>query len=147
MALDANQSPTYLCWKCATARGLAREIDPAWILSTPYQLEKFVKHTVLDPLRPRVSIFSDPSVSAYKNWVVNAYASACVSYPTIGQWSYIFAAGKEVGVEYKNGSFHTVGDAVKVVLPSQPGKVHAYPVSSHFLAARTCSVCGAPVVE
>jgi hypothetical protein len=51
-------------------------------------------------------------------------------------------AGKEVGLTYKRGSFHTVGDSVKVVLPTNPEKVHAYPMSSHIIAAKQCATCG-----
>src|SRR6266516_6378416 len=100
-------------------------------MSTEYQLGKYMKHTVLDPSLWVVSIFKDPTISAYENWVVNSMASGCVTFDSSGRHSYVFVAGREVGLTYKQGSFHTLGDAVRVVLPTDPGKVHAYPMSSH----------------
>jgi hypothetical protein len=135
---------THLCWHCATKQGLARDVDPDGLLRSSYQFEKFLKHTVLDSLCSHVSVFSDPSVSVYKDWVVNSMASGCVAFDSRGP-SYVFVAGRQVGLEYKKGSFHTVGDSVKVVLPFDPFKVHAYPISSHVVTAKMCARCGAPV--
>ena len=118
---------TYLCWRCASEKGLARDIDPSTLMSTTYQLDKFVKHTVVDPIFRIASIFKDPRVKTYEGWVVNSVASGCVALDPNGAHAYIFVAGKEVGLTYKQGSFHTVGDSVKVVLPTDPKKIHAYP--------------------
>ena len=120
-------------------------MDSSTLLSTDYQLEKFVKHHVLDPSQWVVSIFGDPAIGAYQNWVVNSVSSGCVTFDSRG-YSYIFVAGREVGLTYKQGSFYTVGDAVKVVYPGDPGRVHAYPLSSHVVAAQSCARCGGPVV-
>src|SRR5437660_8944466 len=145
-----NAGPeSHLCWRCASEKGLARDLDPATLLSTDYQLKKFVKHTVLQPPSSTWvinSVFKDPTINGYEKWVVNSVASGCVAIDPSGNHSYIFAAGREVGLTYKGGSFHTVGDAVKVVLPIDPGRIHAYPMSSHVIAAKTCSNCGEPVV-
>src|SRR6266481_2308497 len=133
---------TYLCWRCASKKGLARDIDPSMLMSTAYQLDKFAKHTVVDPIFRVASIFKDPRVNTYESWVVNSVASGCVALDPNGAYAYIFVAGKEVGLTYKNGSFHTVGDSVKVVLPTDPKKVHAYPMSSHTIAATKCAPSG-----
>ena len=114
-------------------------------MGTEYQLNKFIKHTVVDPLFRIASVFNDPRVKTYENWVVNSVASGCVVLNPNGVQAYVFVAGKEVGLTYKRGSFHTVGDSVKVVLPTDPKKVHAYPMSSHIIAAKKCATCGDPV--
>jgi len=137
--------PGPLCWRCASNKGLTREFDPSTLMQTEYQLKKFIKHTVPNPVFRLASVFKDPTIKTYQNWVVNSVASGCVTFDSAGRHAYVFVAGREVGVTYKHGSFHTVGDAVKVVLPTDPLKVHAYPMSSHVIVATVCSGCGAPL--
>jgi hypothetical protein len=136
---------TYLCWHCASEQGLAREINPTTLMNSEYQLAKFVKHTVVDPIFKLAGVFKDPQVSSYEKWVVNSVASGCVVLTPNSTHEYVFLASQQVGVTYKHGSFHTAADAVKVVLPTSPEKVHAYPISSHVIAAKKCAKCGRPV--
>jgi hypothetical protein len=137
---------THLCWVCATEKGLAHNLDPSTLLSTDYQLDKFIKHTVPSSNETLQSVFNDPTYQNYERWAVNAVASGCAVLDAHGHTAYVFLATREVGLTLKNGSFHTVGDAVKVVLAEDPFKVHAYPISSHVIVPVRCVRCGGPVI-
>lgn len=139
--------PGNLCWQCSNSLGYSVGLDPATVLNSTYQLDKFVKHT-----RPMWtvsginSVFSDPSTQAYAQYVVSSAASGSVALDRFGQASFIWYAAVTVGATYKNGSYLFSNDAVKLVLPYQETKLHAYSVSSTGYNALRCFRCNEPIL-
>jgi hypothetical protein len=110
-------------------------------LQSPYQLDKFIKHTV--PLsHPSASIFNSTSTGEYASYVVDAAASGAVELDAYGRRNFIWLAGRPTGFSYKDGALVEPTDGVKVVLSSEATRVHAFPVKAANLVTRMCASCG-----
>ena len=86
------------------------------------------------------SVFATQSTQAYADYFVAALAPVAVEVDEKGRSNIIVAAGKTVGVQLNQGQL--VGppqDAVKVVLSSDPWRVHAYPAHSTTFTGAKCS--------
>ena len=57
--------PTYYCHGCASELGHLHPYYPDSPLSTKYQLDKFIKHTVPDSKWNVLSVFKSSSAAAY----------------------------------------------------------------------------------
>ena len=137
----------YYCRKCAFELGLIPEyievpVDP---LGTEYQLGKFIKHTFPTEFTKIHSIFSDPSVSKYLQYVVNTSASGCVEIDGYNRTSLIFAAGETTGFTYVNGTMYRPDNAVRLVYPLDDCRMHAFSTSGSVIP-RFCLRCGAPII-
>jgi hypothetical protein len=132
--------PIY-CHPCGRARQRVYR-PPTDPLATPYQLGKYLKHTVVDPTFMVQSIFNSTSTQAYEHYVVEATTAGAVELDGWGRWNLIVAAGKEVGVRYKRGRPVAPQDAIKAVLSSEDGRVHAFTVESGPFRGITCPDCG-----
>lgn len=134
------------CWRCAAAEGYLASVDPNALLGTSYQLEKFIKHHATPTWVTGVnSLFSDPATVTYVNYVTTTLASGSVAVDDSGNPSFVWYAGKTVGLTYDNKVFRCPSDAVKVVLPYEKTRIHAYPVPVGDLAAARCDKCGVPI--
>ena len=69
---------TPLCWVCATEKGIAHSVDPSTLLSTDYQLGKFIKHTVPSSNVTLQSVFKDRTYQNYERWTVREIGRAHV---------------------------------------------------------------------
>ncbi|HLZ15578.1 MAG TPA: hypothetical protein VKQ08_00975, partial [Cyclobacteriaceae bacterium] len=92
-------------------------IDHLNFTGSTYQLGKFVKHTLPPTHSGLVSIFSDPSYSNYKNYIVNTVASGSTEFDQYHRKNIIWYAARENGVSFLNGIPRNTTDIVKVVLP------------------------------
>jgi hypothetical protein len=112
-----------------------------------YQLGKFMKHTVPDPEYMVQSVFASDSTRKYADYVVQSSLSGSVEFDDRNRRNIIWAAGEEMGFLYKDGALQQPQDAVKVVLSSETGKIHAFPQDTTTFSATSCANCGGPVVH
>jgi hypothetical protein len=133
----------YCCHNCGHSRFGSPSTGK--LLDTPYQLEKFIKHTIPSTGYDRASVFRDPSTQAFGNYWVNARASGCYEIDDMGRCNIIWFASSTVGDLYENGKAGLPEDAVKLVLFSNPQRMHAYPVSSTTVSTGFCSDCGGTI--
>jgi len=143
-----KSTTTYYCYDCAPAHAPSgTSIAASNLTRSVEQLKSFIRHTV--PTRPYQinSVFDDPGFQKYSQYIVNSAASGCLEIDHRGRHNYVWIAGETVGATYSNGSFVTSCDAVKLVLPYDDQRVHAYPTASGDLSSRTCADCGRPVAR
>lgn len=138
--------PQNLCWPCANDQGYLLKLAPADVLASTYQLDKFVKHTQPGWTVGVNSVFADPSTAAYANYVITSVASGSVALDRRGQPSFVWYAGQTIGATYDNGAYRFPNDAVKVVLPYNEQKIHAYSVTSTGYSALCCARCKTPIL-
>lgn len=135
-----------LCYRCARSAGYSTNAEIELLLDSQYQVEKFIKHTRPDRIFHINSIFADSSSDAYREFVINAAAAGSVEIDDRGKPNFIWVAGEEVGATYEDGILHYPADAIKLVLPFDSLKIHAFPIGSSSVSERTCSNCGAPII-
>ena len=92
------------------------------------------------------SVFADPSSAAYARYTVTSLASGSVALDRFNQPTFVWYAGETIGATYENGVYKFPTDAVKVVLPYNQTKFHAYSVSSTGYNAVRCQNCGTPIL-
>lgn len=138
--------PTVYCHSCSAELGhlIAYTSD---ILGTNYQLGKFIKHTTPDPRYPVQSVFQSSSTAQYENFVVNSAASGIVEFDGKGRRNIVWVAGRDTGFRFENGRLVQPQDAVKVVLSTATGLIHAYPENSTTFNSLRCARCDRPVVQ
>lgn len=139
----------YYCHNCAlVVLGFVKPISFSSLSATSYQLGKFIEHTAPSSSafpKPINSVFDDPTYSSYKNHIVCTAASGWVERDSQGRFNMAWYAGSKTGVTYRKGSFHAPADGVKLVLPHDVPRLHAYPIESSSLSTVTCLNCGAKV--
>ena len=132
---------TYYCHRCAAQRGYLQDVYTSDPLQSPYQLDKFIKHTV--PFsHPSASVFNNTSTGEYASYVVDAAASGAVELDAYGRRNFVWLAGRPTGFSYKDGALVGPTDGVKVVLSSEATRVHAFPIKAADLVTRMCACCG-----
>ena len=132
---------TYYCHRCAAQRGYLQDVYTSDPLQSPYQLDKFIKHTV--PFsHPSASAFNNTSTGEYASYVVDAAASGAVELDAYGRRNFVWLAGRPTGFSYKDGALVGPTDGVKVVLSSEATRVHAFPIKAADLVTRMCACCG-----
>ena len=136
--------PHYYCNACGVRRNLVRR-PPDDLINTTYQLDKFIKHTVLDPAHRLVSTFNSTSTGEYSDLVIKAVNAGSVEIDDRGRTNIICRAFRPTGHRYKSGQFVRVQTSVCVVLTSSTGEIHAFPDDEARFANRTCADCGALV--
>ena len=129
----------FYCHGCGAEMGYLRKPSTGGFLQSSYQLHKFMKHTIPSTVYDVASVFDDPSTQTYGDYMVNTLASGCVEIDDRNRRNIVWVAGKRVGMKFEKGVPVSSGDAVKLVLSTDPQKVHAYPVSSTTLSTRSCS--------
>jgi hypothetical protein len=58
----------------------------------------------------------------------------------------IFFVGQTVGAKYQNGNFKIPTDTIKVVLHTDPSRIHTYPVNSANYVQSKCADCGKDIL-
>jgi hypothetical protein len=134
----------YYCNRCGAQRGLVRPV-PTDLISSTYQLDKFIKHTVLDPTEKLVSTFRSDSTGHYQDLVVSAIDAGSVELDGRGRTNIICRAFKPTGDLFRFGQFVQVQASICVVLTSSTGKIHAFPDNDLRYTGKTCLDCGAPI--
>ena len=138
----------YFCHKCSVELGHLNTGSTEHINFTgsSYQLDKFIKHTLPPSQSGLISIYSDPSYGAYKDYIVNTMASGSTMFDQFHRKNVIWYASKENGVSYLGGIPHSTTDVVKVVLSHMEEKIHSYPVNSSELITKKCKRCNTNVL-
>lgn len=136
----------YYCHRCGDQLGLIPQPLAGKVVRSTYQYEKYHKHTVPDSHYSIQSVFSDPSTAAYATYVVNAELEGAVEVDEQRRRNIVWAAGHQTGFRYECGRLIRPTDAVKVVLSSSTGLVHAYPENSTSFSTGVCAQCGGPIV-
>ncbi len=137
----------YYCHKCSIDKGeLNNQIKDFNPSGTEYQLKKYYKHTVPSNYSGTVSIFDISDNQKYKDYFINTLASGCVEFDDLGRKNIIWIAGKTQGYTFKDSVLQGDADGVKVVLPDDPKKIHAFPTGSAKLTIKKCVVCGENIV-
>ena len=138
--------PTHYCHKCGAALGYLNPAYTSEPLGTTYQLDKFMKHTIPDPKYPIQSVFATDSTQKYADYIVQSSLSGSVEFDDQNRRNIIWAAGEETGFLHKDGVLQQPQDAVKVVLSSETGKIHALPQNTTDFSTARCANCGGPVL-
>ena len=131
---------TCYCHPCAAKVGYLQNVYTSEPLQSQYQLGKFMKHTLAS--YGHSSVFNSTSTGDYANYVVDAAASGAVEVDARGRRNFIWIAGRPTGFSYRDGALVGPTDGVKVVLSSEAGKVHAFPVDTANLTTKVCASCG-----
>ena len=131
----------HYCHPCGAAQGLFYSL-PADPLRTSYQLEKYTKHLVPDPKYSQLGVFTSTEARVYKEYIVNAQAAGGVIVDDRNRFNIVLCAGKEIGYEYRHGQVVAPTDAFQLVLSSDAGKFHAYPIQSAPVVGLVCSTPG-----
>jgi hypothetical protein len=138
----------YYCHECAFKLGFIGTIPSTInVLGSTYQVDKFIKHTIPSTIHNFASIFTDPSTLTYQGYVVNAHASGSYEIDDSGRGNIILVAGPSVGAAYNKGTFVAPQDAVRIVLSSDPLRLHAFPVYSTNLSSVACENCSNPIIK
>jgi len=138
---------TYFCHKCGAKRDiLSGNINIFNPTGNIYELDKYFKHYNKPNTSDLVSIFDSSGNERYRNYVVNTLASGCIEEDIFGRINIIWVAGRRTGFMYKNGQLQGDTDAVKVVLHTDPNKIHAFPTGSANLSKKRCLMCGNDIV-
>ena len=138
----------YFCHECSVKLGHLNPTSMEHINFTgsTYKLDKFVKHTLYPSQSGYVSIFSDPSYEAYKDYTVNSMASGSTMFDQYHRKNVIWYASKINGVAFKDGKPQKTTDVVKVVLPYSEEKIHSFPIDSSEIITKTCKNCGKSII-
>jgi|SRR3990172_4773077 len=137
--------PQYYCHDCSTLLGLVTPASPSSLTGTSYQLSKYIKHTTPTGTYPLNSVFNGPDYETYSQYVVTGSASGLLEIDDRNRKNFIWFAGKRTGAEYRNGVFIAPTDGVKIVLPEDDGKLHAYPIAASPNSVVNCQSCGKPL--
>jgi len=139
--------PVYYCHSCASSMGELANVCSSGPFSSTYQLEKYIKHTVPDSSYAYQSVFHDRSATQYRKAIVNAACAGAVEFDDQGRKNIIYVATTgSIGCTFQNGVFIHSNNTIKVVLPSDPNRVHAFTESSTRYSIAICNRCGTPVV-
>ena len=118
---------------------------PTSLTGTSYQLEKFIKHTAPTGTYPINSIFNDPTYDTYSSYIVTGTISGLLEIDNQGRKNFIWYAGKYTGMEYQSGIYVAPTNGVKIVLPEDATKLHAFPIQAQPGSINYCQKCGAPL--
>lgn len=135
------------CHSCAIASGIVKPSIQSNLSGTSYQLDKFLKHTAPAAAYWGInSVFDDPSFESYKNYIVTTQASGTAQIDDRGRINMVWYAGSGIGAVHQGGEFKISATAVKLVLPNDDSKVHAFPIKlSRALESSKCELCGASI--
>jgi hypothetical protein len=140
-------SQKFYCHECAARMKLMNPVNPENFAGTPYQLEKFIKHTAPTDSYPVVSIFDDSDYESYRTYIVNTSGSGCLMIDDQGRSNLIWVAGYQVGVTFKGDKPILPDDAIKVVFHNNEWKIHAFPIISDPIITKRCANCGRLVIS
>ena len=136
--------PQYYCHQCAISGSLVTPASPVSLTGTEYLLGKFIKHTAPSSIASDSihSVFTDPTYKTYEGYVVNTAASGFLEIDNNKKKNLIWFAGSRIGVQYRNGKFDAPADGVKLVLPENENKIHAFSLPASPLQSVSCASCG-----
>ena len=135
----------YFCHQCAISCSLVTPASPVNLTGSQYQLDKFIKHTAPAAAYQLNSVFDDPTYKSYGDYVVSTAASGALQIDDHGRKNLVWFAGRRTGAEYCSGVFAAPTEGVKVVLPENDTKLHAYPIAASPHSCAICPSCGTTI--
>ena len=135
----------HYCYLCTISQGLVKPANPISLTGTSYQLGKFIKHTAPTGTYPLNSIFNDPTYDTYSGYIVTGTMSGLLEIDDNGRKNFIWYAGETTGAEYRNGIYIAPTNGVKIVLPEDSTRLHAFPILAQPNVINYCLNCGAPL--
>lgn len=136
-----------LCHACAISSGHLSSTGLPLPAGSTYQHDKHVKHTEVGATYSLVSVFSSPSTRDFDDFLIQASLQGAVEFDNAGRKNIIWCAGRETGFQYQYGKLVRPVDAVKVVLTTDPARIHAFPESSTAFSTGPCAECGGPTLS
>src|SRR5689334_16622546 len=115
----------YFCHECTIASGLVKPAIPDSFTGTNEQLGRHIKHTIPTSIYPVNGIFNDGTYATYSGYIASAIGAGFLEVDDQNRKNLVWYAGKEVGVEVRNGVFTAPANGVKVVLPEDASQLHA----------------------
>jgi hypothetical protein len=137
----------FYCHNCAKNQGWMNSAYLTDITGTPYQDDKLKKYTQQPtgyPIHP-ISIYNDPSPNNISGLMWSAFAFGCCEIDDQGRENLVWDAGKQVGTTRQSGVPDRMDNSVKIVLPNDPQKQHAFPTASTLIQSGYCLICGQPL--
>jgi hypothetical protein len=137
----------YYCHPCASSMGELNNIHSSAPIASTYQIDKYLKHSIRSSSYNIQSIFDNPSTKLYQGAIVKASCAGSVEYDDKGRKNIIVVGSTgRTGCRFQNGKFVRENDMIKVVLSTDPEKIHAFTESSTTYSTALCDKCGQPVV-
>jgi hypothetical protein len=113
-------------------------------LATPYQEQKFQKHTAGSPGAPVNSVFASRDRAAYQEGIERALDRGAVQLDQRRRCNVFLAVNEPVGhTEVPSGQITVSGE--KVVFSDNPKRIHAYPYGNAEIPNKRCSRCGSQI--
>jgi hypothetical protein len=132
----------YYCHMCASKQAWCKPTIPSSLTGSTYQLGKFLKHTTGAGTFSVNSVFNDPSIETYENYLITTCNSGGYEVDDGGRVNALWFAGKDTGVTYNNGQYSLPTSGVKVVLHDNELMIHAFPVAINPQMKICCECCG-----
>lgn len=133
----------YFCQSCAIGAGVFFPPSFGPLTGTSYQHDKYVKHTAVTSTLGLNSVFTGPGSQCYAAAIDSALRLGFVERDHRSRISIVWPASRNIGFITRNGTLTRSADAVRVVLPNDPLKIHGFAVCSSFTAT-ACHSCGIP---
>jgi hypothetical protein len=111
-------------------------------LGTAYQEEKFQKHTKGDPTAPVNSTFDDEDRGTYQLEIARALDAGSCQVDQFGRRNIFYAANRPTGTTATKAGGEVTVSGLKIVLPDEQAKIHAFPYGSPEIPTKRCSRCG-----
>ncbi|MGD0948978.1 MAG: hypothetical protein ABSA52_16325 [Candidatus Binatia bacterium] len=135
----------WICPRCRVAAGFVLKDQGAGFLATPYQEGKFRKHTQGDPTAPVNSRFDEIDRVGYQQAVANALDLGSIQVDQHGRRNIFHAVNRPTGSTVTAAGETTMVSGLKVALPNEPARIHAFPYGSSEIPSRKCSQCGGQI--
>ena len=135
----------YYCRECAAKNGfpnIPSGFDPT---GTPYQIEKFWKHTRPTGIYAVNSVYDDPSPAAYSGCLASGLAHGFWQVDGSGRTAMVWYAGKRVGQTNFKNSPPRPDSAIVIPHPYSPTSAHHYSTASDAILQGQCKMCGRPL--
>jgi hypothetical protein len=115
---------------------------PLALTLTPYQLGKYCKHTIPASLANFNIVFTSPASRTYHDFLVTTVAFGHLQVDDRGRCNVVWVASRQTGISLQVGQFLGSTDGVKVVLPHDDNRIHAFPIPSSEVLSAVCAACG-----
>jgi hypothetical protein len=94
---------------------------------------------------PVNGVFSDPTYAVYSGYIASSLNAGFLEIDNQNRKNLVWYAGKEVGVEIRSGVFTAPAQGVKVVLPEDDSRLHAFPITGNSGTIVHCQYCRKPI--
>jgi hypothetical protein len=118
------------------------QVDVTRLTETEYQLEKYLKHTAPTSAYLFNTVFPSPGSATYADYVIAAVNSGHVEIDAKERINIIYVASSTTGMALSAGRFIGPTDAVKLVLPHDEERLHAFPILVEDIEPLPCDRCG-----